>query len=208
MPFEKIEWDQLVINGHPLFSQDQADDIMRQFQDYPDSRPQSEQIMTVQLLEQSPASPRDAAIRVGQRSWPLQRKDNSTKLDDRTISLPTIYTYSVTGDVAEEILSALETPSNVLVTATLVTQSAGSTATNDSASTSQDAATMHTDTVNSHVGIVVATNSTSEATTQEHQAGIRRAYKRAPEPVLRFDTRSTNLARTIDDYRSCYTTND
>jgi len=152
VPLEDLDWSQVTIDGRSAaFTPEQVRVFERMVEDNREVLQGNSQMLAVDFVESQSETPRDASIKVGNRSWPLQQREKKIYRVGEVI--PAGFRYFARGADAEAILAALETPADVIVTAT--------------ASAGKDAAP-------------------------------------SPEPVLRFETRSTNLARVIGEYHACY----
>ncbi len=166
---EEFDWSRVMIEGRSVaFTPEQVRMFKSMVEYGRDMFEGNPQTLAVGFVESPPWIQRSAAISVGSRSWSLEPRRLNIHRKDEVV--PAGFKYIAQGQAAEEILAALETPSDVVVTAIAST---GNGATPDA---------------------VVAQGPTEESSMS----------LRSPEPVLRFETRSTNLQRAIAEYRSCY----
>jgi len=171
--------------------------------DIPDY-PIDTQMLSIAFQEQTPAPARQAIISVGSRSWPLYRVEFSISIS----GLPTMtnVSYQVGGEVSEQILSAMSKPSDIVVSAVLVTSPSV-----DSKSLPEDPQLEQGSVILAPQGddyfsqLPADSGSVNPETTSS--GGAMRAYgprKEAPEAVLRLETRSTQLPAVLKSYQACY----
>jgi hypothetical protein len=147
------------------------------------------------VLEERSLEPvrRQATISVGSSTWGLDRME-MTFLSPGVIT-HTAVEYSATGDTAEQILAAMSKPSDIVVSATVLESNSDSTspelAQADSGSSFRRADPDVTFTISSTAPTVSPSPS-------------RRTPEETPEPVLRVESRSTQLPKVIGSFRSCY----
>lgn len=104
--------------------------------------------------ERQPAAERRASITVGDQTWSLFRTEQSASFGG--VQMPTMVRYMVAGNEAEQIFSAMKTPTDFTASAVL-----------------------------------------SETIDPAPPAS------QSPEPTIRLDTRSTQLAAAIDQFERC-----
>ena len=165
VPAEGIDVSQFKVDGRQTVSPDYLKSLQQELRENPDSPLFDRLTMNIDLYEaQQQVVARDVRIRVGNQSWQLVRHDIPIK---RPRYPRVLYKYVIDGDVAEEVLSALETRSDVVVKAPreeLPEQ------------------------------LIVD---------QEGEDDVFAKLRRQAEPELGFETRSTGLAKSIADFRSC-----
>lgn len=147
--------------------------------------------LTVSFPESSPAPVREATLAVGDRTWSLNRME--TNLAALGTPVYKMVHYIRTGDVAEQILSAMTQPSNIVVTATMV-ESTMDSEFPGAPPPDQDV-----------VKVVPAPDSPRPSATLNDRAA--RPYwtrKEPPAAVLRVESRSTQLSNVLQSFRACY----
>jgi hypothetical protein len=80
-------------------------------------------MLSVQFQESFSAAAREVTLSVGEQSWELGRMEIEATLEDSPAF--THVRYFVSGDRAEEILSAMATPGEIVVTGVVVEPSMG-----------------------------------------------------------------------------------
>ena len=159
-------------------------------------------LLRVTLLEQSPTVPRQASVSVGNRSWSLNRMETILRVGDGMTHK--VAEFWEAGATAERILSAMLRPSDIAVTATIVTPNAASEADNEPPP--------------GQAGLAVATadgdffgQAPPRASATRPSARLNppsetpyRGKEEPAEPVLRVESRSTQLASVIQRFRACY----
>ncbi len=171
--------------------------------DIPDY-PIDSQMMTIAFNEQAPAPVRRATITVGNTSWTLYRVEESISISG--ISPMTNVSYKVGGEVSEQILSAMRKPSDVVVSAVLV-----NSPNIDSASSVEDSppnrGSVTLEPPEDDYFSQVPPESGSVRPEITSSGGAKRAYgsrNELPKPVLRLETRSTQLPAVLESYQACY----
>ncbi len=160
-------------------------------------------MLSVYLQEASPAPVRQATLSVGSKTWSLNRVEMNLSLPGA--SAHTVIDYNATGDVAEQILSAMAQPSDILVSAALVASKIDSNPPPEVAQPSQGGF-MPAPSKDDYFGPELPeTSSTRPAVTPSMRAaGSYGAQKEPPQPVLRLESRSTQLSGVIKSFRACY----
>lgn len=105
----------------------------------------------ISFRERQPSAMRKATISVNDKTWSLHRAEQSASFGG--VPMPTIVRYMVAGETAEQILSAMTTPSHLSASAVVVDSPAPASLPRD--------------------------------------------------PIIRFDTRSTQLAAVLDQFEQC-----
>jgi hypothetical protein len=158
--------------------------------------------LRVTLLEQSPAAVRQASVSVGNTTWSLNRMEINLPVGDATKHKVTEYWEA--GVAAERILAAMLRPADIAVRATIVTPNAASEADNEPPP--------------GQAGLAVATpggdfigQAPPRANATRQSARLNppsetpyRGKKEPAEPVLRVESRSTQLSSVIQRFRACY----
>ena len=158
-------------------------------------------MLNVSFQEASLAPVRQATLSVGSKTWSLNRVELN-------VSLPgglalTVINYHAVGDAAEQILSAMAKPSDIVVSATAVASKINSEPL-DVPSPDQDSFVRFSS-KGDYIGQFPETNSTRPAVTPGMRAaGSNGAQKEPPQPVLRMESRSTQLSSVINRFRACY----
>lgn len=216
-PQPKPDWTQETINGKtvhrssvPLSSADSTSpfgvaDIVA-YGDIPDY-PDDVLMMNVDVPERSPSPVRQATLSVGARTWSLNRVE--INLSFRGSSAHTMINYHAAGEVAEQILSAMTQPSDIIVSATLVASKIESNPPPEFTQPGQRAVTP-TPPNDAYFGPgVPETSLTRPAVTPSvRAAGSYGAQKEPPQLVLRLESRSTQLSGEIKSFRACYEGNE
>ncbi len=156
--------------------------------------PASGKMLAITVPERPPAPKRSATISVGTSHWPLYRTEQELFLGDR--SLITRIEYVVAGPVPEQILSALSKPSNIVISAALIDS-------RDDGPTSEPTA-LYQQPVLRGAGETVLEPS---ITAVPRGAGVVHYASRPAaqlEPVLRLETRNTQLPAALADFQACY----
>jgi len=195
VPLEEVDWASIMADGKPVFGPEQIREIKRQVEERPEGWSDNELVLNIQFAEGWPRAARDASIRVGNRVWQLERREHTPRFGNSAVPDPHMF-YFAKGEAAEEILAAMETPSDVVATA-IVAAAHGS-----------DPA-VHPNTGQTNDGQVIApappsSGSTVLSPTEPQNAAAGRPRRPPPEPVVRFETRSTQLGRVAEEFRSCW----
>lgn len=162
------------------------------------------QMLSISFQERPPAPERQAIISVGSQSWPLYRMENSISFGN----IPTItqVSYQVGGEVSEQVLSAMSKPSDVVVSAVLVNPRIVDS--EPPTETSQIGRGSVTQAVQGDDYFSQAPPESGLTKPQiARSAGGARTYqsrKEPPEPILRLESRSTQLSAVLEDYQACY----
>jgi len=209
----KPEWTQETKNGQtvyrssvPSFSDDSTlptgvVDIVA-FGDIPDYADDA-LMLNVHMPERPPAPLRQATLTVGTRTWSLNRVEMSVSVPGAPAH--TIIDYSLAGNVAEQILTAMIQPSDILVSAALVASNADSNPPPEVTPPGQGAI-MPAPSNDEYFGPALSeASSTRPAVTPSARAA--RPYgtqKESPQPFLRLESRSTQFSGVIESFRACY----
>lgn len=167
--------------------------------EYPEDVP----AMSVSFNQRDGAAERSASVRVGDQTWPLLRRKMTVL--NRGMEIATGVEYLALAGTAEDILEAMQEPSEVVVSARLVAP--------QKTEPDPPAATQQTDPDESGrfqlEGIFPSVPQPSvdvepgSAAVGSVNRGANRIPQVTPEPVLRLETRSTQLPKVIDRYRAC-----
>ena len=159
-------------------------------------------ILRVGLWEKQPPPMRQATLSVGDKTWPLFRMETILSLSD--VSKHKSVEYYAAGGVAKQILSAMLRPSDMVVSATIV------------ATDSSYKVPEVTPPDQPSFGIASSKDDYFGPKAPEHsatkpspapKASAVNAYKareEPPEPVLRVESRSTQLSSVIQMFEACY----
>ncbi len=166
--------------------------------------PDGAQMLSVSLPERSPVPLRNARLSVGTQSWSLYRVEAAMSISG--LPATTTVDYKIGGEAAEQILSAMMEPSDIVVTATLATTSDNDTGGPIEAHQAGDDSVNRAPVDDNYFGPVPPeTNATApEIVSVEGGVSPYPAQEEPPETVLRMETRSTHLANAIERYRACY----
>ncbi len=158
--------------------------------------------LSVHLQEARPAPVRQATLSVGSRTWSLNRVEMNLTLRGR-LAL-TVIDYHAYGAAAEQILSAMSEPSDIVVSATLIASDINS-GPPDVSPPAQESFVRAPSSDNYLGQAPPETSSTRPAVTPSVRAASSyRAQKELPQPVLRVESRSTQLSGAIKSFRACY----
>ncbi|TFG39816.1 MAG: hypothetical protein E4H42_05325 [Chromatiales bacterium] len=145
---------------------------------------------------------RHVTLSVGSKTWSLNRVEMTVSLSGA--STHTIIEYHAAGDAAEQILSAVTEPSDIVVSATVLVsnndpEAGGVPPPNQGAFTP---ARSNDD----YFGPAPPETSSVRPTVTPNvgPAGMRRVQKDHPQPVLRVESRSTQLSGVIKSFRDCF----
>ena len=160
-------------------------------------------VFRVSLEERSPAPPRQAMLSVGNKTWPLYRMETTLILAGS--SAHTAVEYYGAGDVAEQILSAMMQPADIVVTATIVSSESAPAAVVPTPPNSPSIAVASSS--DDFFGQAAPGSSSTVPSVAPNARGNEPSYsqKTPPEVVLRMESRSTQLKDVIQDFRECYT---
>jgi hypothetical protein len=162
------------------------------------------QMLSISIQEGPPVPERQATISVGSQSWPLYRMGSSISFGD--IPAITQVSYLVGGEVSEQILSAMRKPSDVVVSAVLV--NSPSVDSEQPPETSQiDQGYVAQAPQGDAYFSQVAPESVLANPKIARSAGGGRTYRsreEPSEPILRMESRSTQLAAVLENYQACY----
>ena len=215
VPLEEVDWAGITVDGRPVFGPEQIADIKRQIAESPEEAQGNDLALTIRFQESWPRAARNASVRIGNRSWPLERHEHSPRVGNAS-ALDRHMFYTARGSAAEEILAALETPSDVVATAALALEDESNAATaastgqqntaavSEGGATASDAVSLERPKTQVFAATPPQGGSTDLSSARPQRGSSSRLRLPAPDPLLRFETRSTNLARVIDEYRSCY----
>lgn len=159
-------------------------------------------MLRVSLAERSPAPVRQAIFSVGNRTWSLNRMEMNLSLLGG--SAHKVVEYYGAGDVAEQILSAMAQPSDIVVSATVVAS--------DLASAPPEVSPPDQDTLilapskDVYFGQPAPETSSTRpsATPKARAGGSYGVQEEPPNSVLRVESRSTQLSSVIQSFRACY----
>ena len=211
VPLEEVDWGNIMADGKPAFSPAQIREIKRQIDESPEKWPDKDLVLTIQFAEVWPRAARDADIRVGNRSWRLERREHTPRAGNIT-ALDRQMFYIARGEAAEEILAAMAAPSDIVATAIVAADEASdSPATSDTGQASAESTTAsggvlvrQRPRVQAIAPAPTPGTSTVLSPTEPQNESSRRPRRPPPVPVLRFETRSTQLGRVMEEFRSCY----
>lgn len=208
----KPVWTQEAINGEmvhratvPLVDEENripvGDAEIVAFGDVPD-RDVDALLLSVGLQDMTPATVRQARFSVGDRTWPLNRMETNLILVAGA-GVHNSVEYWTAGETAEQILEALEQPSEIIVSATIVPSQ--ETFEPPDVAPPDDPARGMTGSKSNYVGPAPLPESTgSSAMPSVSVANSYRIEEQPPEPDLRLVSRSTQLSGVIKNFRACY----
>lgn len=167
------------------------------FDELPD--PDASLRLSVTLTEMALPPVRRAVINVGDKTWPLHRLEISFAVPHVSMQHK-IVEYYATGELAEQVLSAITHPASIVVTATLL----ASGETSPPSETAPPALEHSSEPYFGPVPDPRAGTGASPAAPDTTRTG---AYDTAqgppPEPILRVETRSTQIVRVIQSFKTC-----
>lgn len=172
--------------------------------DIPDY-PIDTQMLTISFREQAPAPVRQATITVGTRSWPLYRVEESISISGMPAIIQVI--YRVGGEVSERILSAMSKPSDIVVSAVLVNESIADSGPSREASQFDEGAVIQARPDEAYFGQAIpdAGSLSPKIVSDTERTRSYMTETKPPEPVIRLETRSTQLPTAVENYNACYT---
>ena len=134
--------------------------------------------------------------------WPLNRME--MHLSIAGASAHTIVEYYVAGDIAEKILSAMTQPSDIALSATLVLSDTASVP--PEVPPAEQGLLVHAPTKDAFFGQAPPETSSTRASSTSDLRAARsyRAQKEPPDPVLRVESRSTQLPNVIESFQACH----
>ena len=216
VPLEEVDWGSIMADGKPVFGPAQIREIRRQVEERPEGWSDNELVMNIRFAEGWPRAARDASIRVGNRVWQLERQEHTPRVGNNTALDPHMFYYAK-GKDAEEILAAMEVPSDIVATAIVAAvdgsssvanpntgQTSGEQASGESATASGGAIVRRRPGTQVFAPAPPSGGSTVLSPTEPQNGAARRPRRPPPEPVLRFKTRSTQLGRVTGEFRSCW----
>ena len=159
-------------------------------------------MLSVSLAERSPAPVRQATLSVGDRTWSLNRMEMNLSLPGA--SAHKAVEYYGAGDVAEQILSAMAQPSDIVVFAAVVAANIDSDPPPEVPPPAQDSF-VRAPSKGDYFGQALPEESSTKpaVTPSARVAGSYGAQKEPPQPVLRVESRSTQLLGVIQNFRAC-----
>ena len=171
------------------------------FPEYPVDGP----MLSVLFLEMPPAPARQATVTVGTQSWPLYRMETTFSFGDTQTS--TIIMHLVGGEVSEKILSAMTKPSDIVVSAVLVNESIVDSEPSREASQPYQGSVIQARPDEAYFGQAIPDAGSSSPKIVSDTARTRSymTETKPPEPVIRLETRSTQLPTAVENYNACYT---
>jgi hypothetical protein len=159
--------------------------------------------LRVSLQDTSPATVRQATLSVDDRTWLLNRMEMNLFFHAGAPGHKSV-DYWAAGETAEQILAAMAQPSRVVVSATLVPSRAASEV-RDVPMPNEPASEMPVST-NGYFGPAPPVSESAGLSVQPTvpAADSYRAQEEPAEPVIRLESRSTQLSREIKAFRACY----
>ena len=159
-------------------------------------------MLKVILPERPPAPLRRATLSVGNRTWSLNRLEINLSL--RGTATHKIIQYYGAGDVAEQILSAMTQPSDIVVTATVVASTVATEPPKVSPPDQDRIGPAPPAGIFRGRAVPESSSSRPLASSDVKAARTYAARRDPPEPVLRIESRSTQLSNVIQSFRACY----
>jgi hypothetical protein len=158
--------------------------------------------LRVSIREGLTARARKTTVSVGDTTWSLNRMEMHLSLGDA--AKHTSIDYWQAGKAAEQILSAMLRPSDIVVTATLVLPNADSES-RDAPQPGQGTVAVSEPKGNFLGRAPTTTRSTSPSAALTPRDGSPYpAWEEPAEPVIRVESRSTQLSSVIQRFRACF----
>lgn len=154
-------------------------------------------MLDVAFLE-PPVPERRAVLTAGSATWPLYRMEISIAFGNGRAHR--MVTYHVGGEAAEEILSAMLEPTDVTIAATLVAPPSSVAEPQSGQATLRVAPGGNAVFSPTPHGTYLMRPHLS---TDPAQSTPRQRHVEPAKPVIRFETRSTQLRAAIDEFRAC-----
>lgn len=209
-PRPKPDWTKETVNGktahrtripfpEPSSAVSEGFIEMLVFDEIPDY-PHGTLMMNVHISEESPSPDRRATLTVGTSVWALNRVE--TKMSYSGASADVTSFYNAAGDIAEQILSAMTQPEEILVSAVLVESNiapSGVGLPSQGTFATAPGSEPYFGPLAPDVGATRSTVSPSVSATNSHGT-----QQELPKPVLYFESRSTQLPHVIQSFRDCY----
>src|SRR5690606_8318 len=160
-------------------------------------------VLRVSLQDTSPATVRQATLSVDDRTWLLNRMEMTLFLGAGAFGHKSV-DYWAAGETAEQILSAMAQPSRVVVAATIVPPRAASEAPDVPVPNEPVSETPVS--TSGYFGPAPSVSESAGASVQPSvpAADSYRVQEEPAAPVIRLDSRSTQLSREIETFRACY----
>ncbi len=159
-------------------------------------------MLSVHLQEASPAPVWQATLSVGSKTWSLNRVEMNLSLPGG--SAHTVIDYHAVGDAAEQILSAMAQPSNIVVSATAVVPNTNSEPPDVPPPDQESFVQAPSNDVYFGQAAPETSSTRLAVTPKVRPAGPYGAQKEPPQPVLRVESRSTQLSGAIESFQACY----
>lgn len=158
--------------------------------------------LSVHLREASPAPVRQVTLSVDSRNWSLNRVDMNLSLPG-SIS-HSVVAYYAGGEAAEQILSAMAEPSDIVVSATVIAPTTPPEPPDDPPPDQESFVRPFSS--DSYLGQAPSETSSTRPVVmpRERPAGSYGAKLEPPQPILRVQSRSTQLSAEIESFRACY----
>lgn len=159
-------------------------------------------VLRVSLQDTSPSTVRQATLSVDDRTWLLNRMEilffGAGASGHKSVD------YWAAGETAEQILTAMAHPSRVVVSATIVPPRTASELL-DGTLPNEPASEMPVST-NGYFGPAPPVSGSAGSAVQPsvRAADSYGGQEEPEEPVIRLDSRSTQLSREIETFRACY----
>lgn len=172
--------------------------------DFPEY-PVDAQMLSVSYLEMPPAPARQVTVTVGTQSWPLYRIETTISFGDTQTS--TIIMHLVGGEVSERILSSMTKPSDIVVSAVLVSESIADSEPSRAASQPYQGSVIQARPDEAYFGQAIpdAGSLSPKIVSDTERTRSYMTETKPPEPVIRLETRSTQLPTSVENYNACYT---
>lgn len=170
--------------------------------DFPED-PNDALMLNVSLVEGFRAPVRQATIRVGQMTWSLNRMEMKVPLQG-AIAHTSIFFYE-SGEVAEQILSAMIRPSDIVVSAIVLAPTTASAPPSPDQISSAPGRS-----ADAFFGQAPPDSSSTGPSAMPNEGAVKSqgAQEEPADPVIRVESRSTQLSSVIQDFRACYAGNE
>jgi hypothetical protein len=161
-------------------------------------------MLSISFQERPPAPERQATISVGSQRWQLYRMESAVSVGG--MPMITQVSYQVGGEVSEQVLSAMSKPSDVVVSAVLVNPPIVDSEPSPENSENDRGSVIQAPQGDAYFAQVPPESGLTKPQFGRSAGGARtyQSRKEPPEPILRLETRSTQLPAVLEDYQACY----
>ena len=161
------------------------------------------QMLSVWFQERSSVAERKATVSVGSQSWSLYRMESTFSFGG--MSANTHVRHHVGGEMAEQILSAMSKPSDIVVSAVLVNSPEIDFESQSEASQVEQGFVTQAPQGDYFSQFPPELSQTRPSISPNvGRARANQARREPAEPVLRLESRSTQLPVALESYQACY----